>query len=212
MDQSNSAPRQPPGGGFEKPPVAGSRWFALTDAVNDFLDGFGGNVGQNNNAEIGLVTFGGGVITFQNVVSPLDHDWARMEIEMDTITKQKSKISGLMEEYKNFPLGLGTSIYDGIDISTNMLQASSAPANQYIVLLSDGAPWTPGGRPGELVAAERAAELGIAIYTIAYGTEVRNLERIADITGGQYFTPNNQSELKNAFNSIASTIGVKLTH
>lgn len=93
-----------------------------------------------------------------------------------------------------------------------------APAR--IVLLSDGV--TTVGRPAQ-AGAEAAAEVGIPVYTIAFGSDegVINidgytspvpvdsfeLEQIAETTDGESYTAESTSELEEVYDDIGSSVG-----
>lgn len=106
------------------------------------------------------------------------------------------------------------------------LDQDNSPPPAAILLLSDGANTT--GRIEPLEAARQAQRLGIPIYTIALGTpsgtvDVRDqlgfrqrlpvppdeptLRRIAEITGGQFFTAPTAAELNGVYRNIGSRIG-----
>lgn len=197
----------PPGGSsIHEPPLPGSRWFALQDAVDDFLLAF-----PDKTSELGLVTFGGGITESDHLDSPLDEDFFRVELELDKFSTNGVLVQDKMFEYTQHPaLGLGTSIYDGLNESVTMLEQSSSPAKQYIILLTDGAQFAQ-GRPSELDAGTRAAAEGISVFTIALNTNSANLETISENTGGQSFPVNTAEGLKKAFTAIATTLGARIT-
>ena len=89
-----------------------------------------------------------------------------------------------------------------------------------VVLLSDG--YTTVGRPAEQ-AAEEAADLGIPVTTIAYGTptgtvavqgqivdvpaDTTTMQAVADMTGGRYFEATTAGELDDAYTDIRTVVG-----
>ncbi len=124
---------------------------------------------------------------------------------------------------------IGDGIYSSLDA---VAQAPSDPkhpddpARAVIVLLSDG--WTNSGR-ASLPAAQEAKKQGVPIYSIAYGTpggsievngerqsvqvDYEELSKIAKASGGEMFTADAASKLKNVYSSIARQVGfVKETH
>ena len=214
---SDPSRRFPVGGGIDQPPISGSRWFTLIDSVNDFLDGFvGGGAGAKNDARTALVTFGGGILG-GSVASPLDGQYARTELGMASISKNAPLIEQNMIDYtQQYPaLGLGTSIYSGIELSLDVLEQSPTPASQYIVLFSDGERYVKNAiqpiPPSELESIQRAVDLGIPIYTIAYDADVRNLRKIAEDTGGLSYFAQNKEELSKAFKAISSSLSTRIT-
>ena len=127
----------------------------------------------------------------------------------------------------NLTLGNGTAIGDAILSSLEALKA--APPDEEgtqppaaIVLLSDGK--TTVGTP-DSEAARVAAEAGVPVSTIAFGTQdgrIRSpdtgtfisvpvdeeaLSRIADTTGGASFGAQSTAELKSIYADIGSAVG-----
>jgi Ca-activated chloride channel family protein len=124
--------------------------------------------------------------------------------------------------------GPGTAIGDGISTSLQAIkaldaQADSDPPPARIVLLSDGA--NTAGRAPQIAASE-AAQAGVPVYTIAYGTpegvveingeiipvpaDPQTLQRVADTTGGQAYTAASGEELHEVYADIGSSIGYRL--
>ena len=210
---ANGADEFPPGGTtIDEPPLPGSRWFTLLEEVENFLDlveqtdtGTGASASL-----IGLTTFGGGLNPFMTP-SPLDADFGRFEFAAAPLAVNNPLIIQRLEDYSQLPaLGVGTSIYDGVQLATQQLQTTQTPRQQFIVLFSDGNQAVNGQRPDELEAAQDAANLGITIYTIAFATDNQNLADIAKITGGESFSANNQQELQDAFTAIARSLSTRV--
>jgi len=95
------------------------------------------------------------------------------------------------------------------------------PAPAVMVLLSDGESNT--GRPSA-DAAQRSKDMGIPVFTIAYGTkngyiiddqgnknsvgvDAAELRRIADISGGRAYTADSLSQLNEVYSGISRSIG-----
>jgi len=133
--QSTDAAFPPDATTIHQPPVAGSRWFELKDTVALFLAAIRET---NPNARIGLVTFGGGIINPSVVQSDLDTEYARLEHPLSVVIANENDVISTMEEYvTDFPaLGLGTSIYDGMEISLNAF--GNNDSSRHMILLSDG--------------------------------------------------------------------------
>ena len=210
---ADGATEFPPGGTtIDEPPLPGSRWFTLLEEVENFLDlveqtdtGTGASASL-----IGLTTFGGG-LNPANTPSPLDADFGRFEFAAAPLAVNNPLIIQRLEDYSQLPaLGVGTSIYDGVQLATQQLQTTQTPRQQFIVLFSDGFQAVNGQRPNELEAAQDAANLGITIYTIAFATDNQNLADIAKITGGESFSANNQQELQDAFTAIARSLSTRV--
>lgn len=119
---------------------------------------------------------------------------------------------------------IGEGIYaalDTIDLAPPDPKNPDKPAPAAIVLLSDGS--TNAGRPSEM-AAQEAAERGVPVNTIAYGTPNghyidengrRNpvpvnhaeLQRVAQISGGEKFSAESLSDLRTVYESLAKSLG-----
>ncbi|MCK9520643.1 MAG: VWA domain-containing protein [Dehalococcoidia bacterium] len=105
-------------------------------------------------------------------------------------------------------------------------QAPGDEAPVVVVLLSDG--YNTAGSADPLQAADRAAEFGLPVFTVALGTQdgivqvpdsagnlrtVRvppdeeTLEEIAERTGARFFTAPDASELRGIYEALGSTIG-----
>lgn len=127
-------------------------------------------------------------------------------------------------------LGLGprTGIGEGVIASLDAIAGFGAQFGEEapparVVLLSDGTN-TAGRSPQE--AAERAAQAGVPVSTIAYGTPegvmVQNgqripvpvdgpaLERLALDTGGSFYQAASGNELRDVYEDIGSSIGYRM--
>jgi Ca-activated chloride channel family protein len=105
-------------------------------------------------------------------------------------------------------------------IATLDARAASEPPPARIVLLSDGA--NTSGRPPE-VSAEEAAQAGVPVSAIAYGTPDGRLElngrsvpvpadgpalaALAERTGGEFFEAATGEELREVYEDIGSSVG-----
>ncbi|HZG91551.1 MAG TPA: VWA domain-containing protein [Pseudonocardia sp.] len=108
--------------------------------------------------------------------------------------------------------------------------AAEGPAPARIVLMSDGKQTVPSGvtpeeEPrGSFTAARAAAEAGIPVSTISFGTEYGSIEinpgertpvavddasmqRIAELSGGQFFTAATEEELRQVYAELGEQIG-----
>ena len=124
-------------------------------------------------------------------------------------------------------LGPGTAIGEAIFAGLGAIAAAPAdelgePPPGRIVLLSDGETTT--GRPDE-TAARAALEAGVAVSTIAFGTDAgvvsvpeqdttvpvpvneSALKQIAVATGGSFFTAVTGDELRQVYDDIGTTVG-----
>ena len=203
--------RFPTGGTtIHEPPLPGSRWFELTDTVELFLDAM---QDVNPNARVGLVTFGGGAYYSRNPVSELDEDFARFEKGLTVVIADDIvEITEIMKSYStDYPaLGLGTSLYDGVETAVAAFLDDTDSA-KHIVMLSDG-DQAAVNRPDSINAAPDAVDAGVTIHTIAFGLTRynRELADIAEATGGASFEAASEEELKEAFAQLLGRFRVQL--
>jgi Ca-activated chloride channel family protein len=177
------------------------RFEAAQDAARNFVDLVDPGV------EIGLIGFSGSV-----------------SVDVDPTLDRATMQRGI----DNLELAESTAIGDALSAGTKLLVNAADPNDEselppgVMVLLSDGE--TTVGRPTADGAAE-AAEAGIPVYTIAFGTEggtivdpetgdvvpvpVRpaDLERVAETTGGEAFEARTGDELASAYDQIAESLG-----
>ena len=129
------------------------------------------------------------------------------------------------EGIRRFGLGQGTAVGEAIFSSLDAIVASAPPegAPAAVVVLSDGE--TTMGRD-ELEGAGSAAELGIPVYTIAFGTlggsiDVEGervpvpvnegaLAEVAERTGGRFFRAASAAELSSVLSDIESQIAFEI--
>jgi Ca-activated chloride channel family protein len=177
------------------------RFVAAQEAARDFV------AAVDDGVEVGLVSFSGDVSV--EVDPTLDRDAVERGID-------------------NLELAESTAIGDALAAGTRLLVNSADPnadpetAPGVMVLLSDGE--TTVGRPTD-EGAQEAADAGIPVYTIAFGTEggeitdpetgdvvpvpVRpaDLQQVAESTGGQAFEAQTGDELASAYDQIAESLG-----
>jgi Ca-activated chloride channel family protein len=180
--------------------VSPSRFEAEKDAAQSFVDDLPETI------NLGLVSFDGSAI--MRVAPTLDHQSVRDAI--DTLE-----------------LGQDTAIGDAIVASLAAIetvpedQEGTAPPGA-IVLLSDG---TTTKGIGDLDAAGQAADAGVPVSTIAFGTptgtvqlpgdlfptpvpvDEDSLRAIAEATDGTFFTAASGDELKAVYQDIGSSVG-----
>jgi len=198
--------------GNNVPPAEGSRWFALIDTVDLFLNEVRS---RSPRTRVSLVTFGGG-LRAGRVSSPLDADHVRRELPFHLV--DSTEIVDKLKSYTEFPaLGFGTFIFDAIEESTDVLLETGNPrAKRFIILLSDGRQFTGRNRradprPAPVVATSRAVAMGIPIHTINY-QRVANEEllEVARATGGDALDASDEDQLRNAFEVLLEKFRVRL--
>lgn len=156
---------------------------------------------------VGLVTFNG-VATV--AVSPTE-DHAVVQTAIADMTLHEST-------------AIGEAIFTALDaIEAAPAGADGEPAPGRIVLMSDGE--TTVGRP-DAEAATAAADAGVPVFTIAFGTEAGVIETpdglqqpvpvlpdplrdIAEVTGGQAYEATSLPELGDVYEDIGSVVGFR---
>jgi Ca-activated chloride channel family protein len=178
-----------------------TRFAAAQEAARDFVDEV------DDGVEVGLISFSGAVSVDVNPTL----DRGAMERGID-----------------NLELDESTAIGDALAAGSRLLVNSADPnadpdqAPGVMVLLSDGETTV-----GRLTSdgAQEAADAGIPVYTIAFGTDsgvivdpetgdvvpvpVRpaDLELVAESTGGEAFEAQTGDELASAYDQIADSLG-----
>ena len=133
----------------------------------------------------------------------------------------------------------GDAILAGLQSIETFSQAvagasGDGPPPARIVLMSDGGQTVPGGpgaedQPrGAYTAARKAAEAHVPVSTISFGTDYGTIEldpdkppvsvavddeamrRIAELSGGQFFTAASESELRQVYAQLGEQIGYEL--
>ncbi len=176
--------------------VAPSRIDAAREAVRRFAEL------APENLRIGLIAFAG---TALPVVAP---------------TRDRSI---LLDSVDRLGLGQGTAVGEAIFTALDQLRLEADPDGTLppaaIVVLSDGE--TTVGR-SEAEAAAAAREVGVPVYTIAFGTPngrvvVQDrvvpvpvnqgaLRQVAEETGGAFFTAASEAELRAVLDTVGSDI------
>ncbi len=177
------------------------RFEAAQDAARNFVDLVDPGV------EVGLIGFSGSV-----------------SVDVDPTLDRATMLRGI----DNLELAESTAIGDALSAGTKLLVNSADPNDDsdlppgVMVLLSDGET-TVGSLTSD--GAAEAADAGIPVYTIAFGTDggtivdpesgdvvpvpVRpaDLELVAETTGGQAFEARTGDELGSAYDQIAESLG-----
>lgn len=194
---------------MEATDVAPNRLEAAKIAARDFIDDV------DEDVEVGLVSFAGNV---------------RVEVN-PTLDRNR-----LTRRVDGLELDVSTAIGDALSVSTDLLtdaatdvaddaERDDALAPGVIVLLTDGQT-TVGAETAD--GAAEAAEAGIPVFTIAFGTrdgviidpvsgepvsvavEPEELETVAEITGGQAFEAQNSDQLADAYDAVSDSLGETL--
>ena len=193
--------------------VAPSRLAAAQAAAKSFADQLTPGV------NLGLVSFAG---TAAVLVSPTT-DREPVKRAVDGLKLAESTATG-------------DAILAGLQSIDTFSQAvagasGDGPPPARIVLMSDGGQTVPGGpgaedQPrGAYTAARKAAESKVPVSTISFGTDYGTIEldpdkppvsvavdddamrRIADLSGGQFFTAASETELRQVYAKLGEQIG-----
>lgn len=195
--------------------VEPSRLAAAQAAAKSFSDQLTPGV------NLGLVSFAG---TAAVLVSPTaDREPVKRAIDglrLSESTATGEAIFAALQSIETFSQAVASASGDG-------------PPPARIVLMSDGKQTVPDGpRPeeeprGSFTAARKAAEQGIPVSTISFGTEYGSIEinpgertsvavdapamrRIAELSGGQFFTAASEEELRQVYAELGEQIGYEV--
>ncbi len=189
--------------------VAPDRLTAAKQAGREFIESL------PNDLNVGLVTFSGRV---QTPVTPTtDHETVQRALsgaELSSATATGDAIKAALDAIANF----GESI-----------RGVEGPPPATIVLLSDGKQTIPtelDDPRGAYTAAGEAAELGIPINTISFGTpsgvvtidnetipvpnDDESLMEIARITEGDFYAASSLEQLREVYDDLSNDIGYEL--
>jgi Ca-activated chloride channel homolog len=238
-DLSGEDDNYPPGGEDDRRPKKGSRWMALEDSVEIYLQEV---LNTPVPSRVGLVTWAqdvydvddedtGGSYYDDNddgdgdsdlldgladlLLPALPYVKARKDYGLTT---SFSEVRKTLKQRGNHPIYGKTNMAAGIDKGVEMLTAADVKpyAQKTMVLMTDGE-WNEGRHPVD--AAEDARDKGITIHVVTFlpgakavpGTKAWDAQTVATTTGGLYIHANNATELTAAFRKIARTLPVVLT-
>ena len=187
---------------FTPPSPTGSRWNALTNAVNTFV---GVLQARNLDANVALVTFAE-TYSFGN--------YSATEASLDVmLTSNYSLIPTAMNVWSQTPLLGDTNIEAGLNLAQTELTGPRArvTANRTIILLTDGVATTGNLNIPSLTLASRTAS-GIITQTIAFGGEASSGSAQAAMSGaaqngnGVFYNAPTAATLQQAFQQIADSL------
>ena len=168
--------------------MAGLKFRALQSAVGIFAATVQANVGEER---IGLASYASDAT--ENV--QLTNNFAEINLAMQRLV----------------PAGF-TSISAGIAAGDRIMQRGSTNlfADQTLIVMTDGLHNT--GR-SPIVDAQLAADRGMTIHTITFGTDAdqRTMKEVASIGGGVHIHAVDASALTEAFEVLANTLSTFLT-
>ncbi|WP_435277570.1 VWA domain-containing protein [Rhodococcus yananensis] len=195
---------------MESTDIEPSRLAAAQEAAKDFADGLTPGI------NLGLVAFSG---TASVLVSPTTNR-AATRTAIDQLQLSERTATGE---------AIFTSM-QAIDTLAAVLGGGDQAPPARIVLLSDGkqtVPESPDDPRGGFTAARQAADKGIPVSTISFGTQYGtvtiederiavpvddpSLEEIANLSGGSFFTASSLEELHGAYDTLEEQIGFETT-
>lgn len=201
-----------------------SRIEAAKDAALSFIKR------QHSNNQIGVVAFAG----FAQLIQPPTTDREDLEAAIHSLTLGRGTAigNGMLEALDTIaevnpnvaPPGEGAN---GEEPPARLPEGTYVP--DIIVLLTDGVTTTG---PEPLEVAEDAVQRGVRVYTIGYGTEngdsswgnnffggggrrfhrgidEETLKRIAEMTGGEYYSATSAGELQKVFDRLPTYLITK---
>lgn len=184
---------------------------------------------QKSSTQIGLVAFAG----YSQLIQPPTSDQEALEVAVESLTTARGTAigSGILESLDAIA-EIDSSVAPSVDDFTSGPQPTPVPKGAYaphiIVLLTDGVATTG---PYPLDAAQQAADRGVRVYTIGFGTEAgspgfgpgggfgggrqqsggggfrrgideETLKQIAEMTDGEYYSASSADELLKVFQEL----------
>lgn len=187
---------------YELPPLADSRWMALSDATSAFTEA----LGLTPQVEwVGLVSYASNFSNF---------GVNNLAVEVDQgLTVDHTLIDTAMDEISARIFNGATNIAAGIDTGVSVLtdpDNSREFAVKTLILMTDGVP-TEGGNP--VVSATAAANQNVTIHTITFGAgaDQNLMQQVAAAANGEHFHALDAETLREVFRTIALTVPVTFT-
>jgi Ca-activated chloride channel homolog len=225
FDLSGTEWSYPPGSGYEtKPHSSLSRWAALSNAVDGYVD-----VAADSAIppRVSLVTWGSDqgdsprdmrkglsdadILTkvLSLILQTPKYPVAQIDVRLTNATKA---ITDMVNWRGSYPIYGATNMSTGLDKAIKVLTDTDVRpfAKRTIILMTDGQ-WNEGGTP--IPMAEKARDNGITVHVITFlpGAQSADMDTVASLTGGKHLHANTAAELIAAFDEIAKTLPVVLT-
>ncbi len=114
------------------------------------------------------------------------------------LTTDTTKLGEAINRLKVSPL---TPLYDALVLAAEEADRTTNP--RAVILMTDGANWKSKLTADE--ALERVQDIGVPVFTVGFGEKAatKPLERIAESTGGKYYTALSGSQLGEIFRQIS---------
>ncbi|HEX6290575.1 MAG TPA: VWA domain-containing protein [Herpetosiphonaceae bacterium] len=193
-----------------------SRLAAAEDAARSFIQS------QSPGTQIGIVAFA----AFAEMIQPPTTDQEALEAAIDSLSTGRGTAigSGILEAIDviaTIDPSVAPSIAEGDSVDPPDPVPGGAYAPAIIVLLTDGVATTG---PAPQAAAQQAADRGVRVYTIGFGTERGSqhwggprgqfrrgidedtLKQVAELTGGRYYAAASADELQSVFRNVPTSL------
>lgn len=203
-----------------------SRLAAAENAALSFIRS------QPAGTQIGIVAFAG----FAEMVQPPTTDQEALEAAIVSLNTGRGTAigSGILEAIdviSGIDPNVAPSVADGVATDAPEPVPNGAYVPEIIVLLTDGVATTG---PAPLDAAQQAADRGVRVYTIGFGTEAGSptfenrspqfgggppggmrfrrgidettLKQVAEMTGGNYYAAASADELQTVFRNLPTSL------
>ena len=152
-----------------------------------------------------------GVSASVSVVGFADQDsdyWSNTKVLQEMTALTTSSAGTIKGEIPTSGASGGTYMNNGLKLADE--QFTEGANNKVIVLLADGDynGRDPNGQNGYVSTLKSE---GVTVHTIGFTTSNDTLQRIADTTGGEYYTADNAEDLAQVFNQIADSLTAMVT-
>jgi Ca-activated chloride channel homolog len=193
------------------PHPTGSRWAVLGSAIDLFLDEASL---YRLRPRTSLVSWGS---EYTMPISPYtQYSDADVDVDLPWYTGydwnvNKQDITDAIDARTAVPMMGGTNMAAGIDQAVAVLTGprSQVFTTKIIILLSDGQ-WNTGRDPLDAAADANAA--GVTVHSISMlSTDTWTLQEVARLTGGDFYSANNEAALRAAFQEIARSLPIVFT-
>jgi Ca-activated chloride channel homolog len=189
--------------------VEPTRMAAARDAASSFVEGLPEG-------------FQVGVVSFSN----------EADVVVPPTSEREEALAALESLEADNGTALGDAIVRSVDLGLTTLDTEEIAADEdtplVVLLLSDGANTTGDFEP--LEAAQKAADAGVPVYTVALGTDEgtvqgpdgfgglrtirvppdpETLSAVAEQTGGKFFEAADEDALRSVYDEIGSQVGVE---
>ncbi len=202
-----STPLAPPDPVVYPPAAIGSRWAALADGVDEFL-----NIIASDGAtqRVSLVTWGSTITLAEYEGQLTGRTFAAATLNLPLGINYPAVAATISNLGNDIMLG-GTNMSAGIDLGKQVLTDPTTHdyASKTMIVLTDGQ-WNFGRNPVE--AAVEAKQAGITVHTVTFLDQANQQDMIdvAAATGGRHYHASDSASLNAAFREMARHLSVVL--